>query len=242
MLEASRRAAALIAVSKALAGRMAELGMPADRIRVLRNGVDPHVFSPMPRIDARRRLGLDESGPWVLGVGNIVHEKGFDLLVRAVALLGGAKLLIVGEGPGRASLRNLALRIAPGRVEFRDSMPQAELRCVYSACDVIGLPSLREGWPNVLLEAMACGTPVVASPVGGVAEMIDAGAPSALASDRTPESWAQAIRVWIDDPPAQGRVREHALRFQWTEVIDEQCAVYEAAASARAAKAGPTCA
>src|SRR5699024_9689160 len=99
MLEAATSAAALIAVSSALACKMISLGMPAERIAVLRNGVDPDVFHAVPQAEARARLGLREGARYVLGVGNFVAEKGFDILVRAVAKLPDARLLLVGEGP-----------------------------------------------------------------------------------------------------------------------------------------------
>jgi glycosyltransferase involved in cell wall biosynthesis len=184
---------------------------------------------------------LDERGAWVLGVGNLVAAKGFDLLVRAVALLPRVRLLIVGEGPCRNDLRALAEAIAPGRVEFRDDMPQADLRFAYAACNVLGLPSLREGWPNVILEAMACGTPVIASPVGGVPEILGPDAPGLLIAERGPDAWASALRDLLEAPPAPETVRKYALQFGWDEVVDRQCALYEAVASQRARAYG-TCA
>ena len=234
MLLAANGAAALIAVSGALAARMTALGMPAARIHVLRNGVAPEVFSPVSRVEARRRLGLVEDGRWVLGVGNLVPEKGFELLIRAVSEVARTRLLIVGDGPLRNSLRSVADAIAPNRVEFRDNMPQAELRFAYSACDVLGLPSLREGWPNVVLEAMSCGTPVVAAPVGGVPEILQREAPALLVAERSAGAWASALSAMFDAALPQEKVRAYGLRFGWDEVVDAQCALYESIAQAHA--------
>src|SRR5215467_832599 len=224
---AAQSAKALISVSAALAAKMKDLGMPADRIHVLRNGVDTDLFCPFSRLDARKRLRLDEGGQWVLGVGNLVPEKGFDILINALGDLPRARLLLVGDGPLRNTLRSLAAATAPGRVEVRDNMAQSELRFAYAACDVLGLPSLREGWPNVVLEAIACGTPVVASAVGGIPEMLQSDAPAIVLSDRSAHAWASALRVFLENSLKPEAVRQYALRFGWDEVVGRQCALYE---------------
>ena len=236
MLAAARRAQALIAVSSALAQKMTALGMPADRMHVLRNGVDADVFTPVDRNEARRRIGLCGDGRWIAGVGNLVPEKGFDLLIRATAALADARLLIVGEGPERGALESLAHAVAPGRVEFRDNVSQAELRYVYAASDVLGLPSLREGWPNVLLEAIACGTPVAAASVGGVPEILRDGAPGRMVDERTPRAWRDALRIILDASMQPEAVRQYALAFGWDEVVARQAALYEQIVAARRPK------
>jgi glycosyltransferase involved in cell wall biosynthesis len=227
IVQAAERAQALIAVSEALARKMVALGMPAERICVLRNGVDARLFRPIARSDARRALGLDVRCAWLLGVGNLVPEKGFDLLIRSIALLPDARLLLVGEGPSARALGSLADAVAPGRVEFRRSMPQSDLRLVYAAADVLCLPSLREGWPNVLLESLACGTPVVAAAVGGVPEIVQSGVAGTIVAQRTPEAWAAAIRAQLLLPPSPDAVAAYATKFGWDEVITRQCALYE---------------
>jgi glycosyltransferase involved in cell wall biosynthesis len=235
MLDAARRASALIAVSGALADRMKDLGMPAARIHVLRNGVDLDVFAPVPRADARRRLGLAEEGPLVLAVGNLVPGKAFDLLVRAMADIADARLLLVGEGPLQIELEALARSLLPGRAALRPSMPQADLRDAYAAADVLAVTSLREGFPNVVIESMACGTPVVASPVGGVVEIVGEGAPGRLVYERSPAAWSSALRATLADPPPRDAVRRHAEAFSWDATIDAQCALYHRVAAERAA-------
>jgi glycosyltransferase involved in cell wall biosynthesis len=232
---AAQSAKALISVSAALASKMKDLGMPADRIHVLRNGVDTDLFCPFSRLDARRRLRLDEGGQWVLGVGNLVPEKGFDILINALEDLPRVRLLLVGDGPLRKTLRSLAAKTAPGRVEFRDNMAQSELRFAYAACDVLGLPSLREGWPNVVLEAIACGTPVVASAVGGIPEMLQSGEPAIVIGDRRTHAWASALRVFLETSLEPETVRQYALRFGWDEVVAQQCDLYEDVVAASAA-------
>jgi teichuronic acid biosynthesis glycosyltransferase TuaC len=227
MLEAAERAQALIAVSEALAEKMKLVGMPADRLVVLRNGVDTVLFGPFPRDQARQRLGLNVAGPLVLGVGNLVPEKGFELLVRAIGKLPEAHLLIVGEGPNDGRLRSVADTVAARRVTFRRSMPQEQLRFAYASADVLCLPSLREGWPNVLLESLACGTPVVAAGVGGVPEIVRSATVGAIVGERTPDAWADAIRSQLRTERATHALREYATRFGWDDIVVKQCTLYE---------------
>jgi glycosyltransferase involved in cell wall biosynthesis len=231
IVAAARRAEAVIAVSAALAARMAELGIDERRIHVLRNGVDTAVFALFPRADARRRLGFDERAPLVLAVGNLVPEKGFDLLLRTIARMPDVRLVIVGEGPLRASLQALAERMAPGRVTFRADVTQPELRFHYAAADVLALPSLREGWPNVVLEAIACGTPVVASAVGGIPEMLSPPAPGRVVAERSEDAWREALQNVLAGRYDVEDVRRHALAFGWDDVVERQCALYEAVAA-----------
>jgi glycosyltransferase involved in cell wall biosynthesis len=230
MLRAASSAAALIAVSQALKERMTRIGMAPDSIRVLRNGVDTTAFSPVDRIAARARLGLDPACPLVAIVGNLVAEKGIEIAVHAIARNAAWRLIVVGEGPERDALRGLSRRIAAGRVEFREPMAQAQLRYVYSAADVLALPSLREGWPNVVLESMACGTPVAAAAVGGVPEIIRDGAPGVIVRERSVEAWMESMRMLLQARLTPQRVRTYAARFGWNEVVSEQCALYEVAA------------
>jgi teichuronic acid biosynthesis glycosyltransferase TuaC len=236
MLQAAKSAQALIAVSAALAQKMTALGMPADRMHVLRNGVDTEQFALFPRSEARAKLGLREDGRLVLAVGNLVPEKGFDLVVHAVSALPDLRLLIVGEGPLRNNLRSLANSVAPGRVEFRGNMAQVELRYVYAAADVLALASLREGWPNVVLEAIACGTPVVAAAVGGVPEILRHDSPARLVVERSPEAWSNALRTMLDAALVPQRVRLYALQFGWDEIVAQQCALYENVVSTYSAR------
>ncbi len=231
MLAAAQRASALIAVSGALARAMTAMGMPAARLHVLRNGVDVDVFAPVPRQDARARLRITHTGPLVVAIGNLVPEKGFDLLIEAVARMPAARLLIVGQGPLAGKLRAQAESVVPGRAEWRADMPQADLRFAYSAADVLALPSLREGWPNVVLESIACGTPVVAAEVGGVPEIIGgARAPAKIVAARDAEVWAQALDAMIARQLPVQKVREYARQFGWDEIVERQCALYEDAA------------
>jgi teichuronic acid biosynthesis glycosyltransferase TuaC len=212
---AAAQAAGVVAVSGALRERLIELGVPGSRVEVLRNGVDLELFAPQDRAVARRELGLDVAGRLVLSVGWLIPRKGHDLAIRAVAAMPEVTLLIVGEGPEEAALKRLAEQLGSSeRVRFLGSMPQERLALVYSAADVLLLASSREGLPNVALEALACGTPVVATAVWGTPEVV---APQAgrLVRERTPEAIAGALRSVLADPPPRAAVRAYAERFAW---------------------------
>lgn len=240
ILATAQRAQALIAVSQALADAMIVLGMPAERIGVLRNGVDMDMFRPLARAGARERLALDVRGPLLIGVGNLVPEKGFDLLLRAAAAMPGVHVLLIGEGREEAVLTALAARLLPGRFTRRASMPQRELRYAYAAADALVLPSLREGWPNVLLEAIACGTPVVAAGVGGVAEIVVDPAAGRIVDGRDVGAWTAAIALVLAERTGPERVRACAQPFGWDDVIAAQCTLYERVrAQWRSARAAP---
>ncbi len=219
------RADALIAVSAALAERLVELGAPADRVRVLRNGVDTTLFQPLDRAAARARLGL--AGPALLSVGHLIERKGHDRVIAALTHLPGVSLLIAGEGPLRAALQAGAARLGLAhRVRFLGAVPHAELAAVYGAADALVLASSREGWANVLLEAMACGTPVVASPIPGNPEVVRARDAGVIAPDRTPAGIAAAVRDLLAAPPDRAATRRYAEGFGWEETSAGQCAVF----------------
>jgi teichuronic acid biosynthesis glycosyltransferase TuaC len=183
---------------------------------VLRNGVDLALFAPQDRAAARQELGLDAAGPVVLSVGWLAPPKGLDLVIRATAALPDMILIIVGEGPEKAALQRLARDLHLGeRVRFLGTMPQQQLPTVYNAADALVLASAREGFPNVVLEALACGTPVVATAVGGMPEIVRVPAAGRLVQERTPEAIAAALRDLLADPPARAAVRAHAERFGW---------------------------
>jgi glycosyltransferase involved in cell wall biosynthesis len=213
---AAARAAGVATVSLALRERLIDLGVPGSRVQVLRNGVDLKLFAPQDRAVARRELGLNADGPIVLSVGSLIPVKAVDLVVRAVSALAKATLVIVGDGPKRPALQRLARDLSlEQRVRFLGSMAPARLASAYNAADVLVLASVREGFPNVLLEALACGTPVVATAVGGMPEIVREPAAGRLVQERTPEAIAAALRAVLADPPARAAVRAYAERFAW---------------------------
>jgi glycosyltransferase involved in cell wall biosynthesis len=125
-------------------------------------------------------------------------------------------LVIVGNGPERAALGALAQELDLGdRVTFAPVMAQKDLRHFFGAADALVLASSREGWANVLLESMACGTPVVASKVGGTPEVVTAPEAGVMMAERTPEALAGAVRELFSSYPDRGATRRYAEGFSW---------------------------
>ncbi|MBW8066965.1 MAG: glycosyltransferase, partial [Ferrovum sp.] len=137
-------------------------------------------------------------------------------------------LLIIGSGPEQKALEHLVQeRGLSARVQFKTHMPQVELTRHYSAADALVLASSSEGWANVLLEAMACGTPVVSTAVGGSPELITEPCAGRLVQERTPEALSQAITDLFKAPPDRQDTREFARRFSWDETSEGQMALFQ---------------
>lgn len=223
---AARDAAGLITVSGALRERLVALGVPRERVQVLRNGVDLARFAPLDRDAIRARLGL--AGPVLLAVGNLVPEKNHALALAALGHLPGATLLVAGDGPLRGALEAQAARLGvAARVRMPGGVTQDALAGYYNAADALLLTSAREGMPNVVLEALACGTPVVATPVGGVPEVIATPEAGRLAKESTAEGVADAVRTLLADPPARADTRRYAERFGWEETTRGQIELFD---------------
>lgn len=219
ILRVAEQADSVIAVSEALRRSICDMGVDPEKTLVLRNGVDTTVFRPSERESTRIRLGAG-SEPLVVSVGNLVPEKGHDLIVAAIARLPTARLVILGDGPERRALEALAQRLGvSARVAFVANMSQRELASFYSAADILALGSTREGWPNVLLEAMACGTPVVATDVGGVREIIRNEVAGRIVSERAPDAMAAAIGELLESPRREPERISYAAAFEWESVV-----------------------
>lgn len=234
---AIREAAALIAVSGALKEALVALGAEAERVTVLRNGVDLSLFRPGDREAARRALGL--SRPTLLSVGNLVELKGHHRVIEALRRLPGFDLVIAGEGPERDRLEQLRRRLGLAeRVRLLGAVPHSALPAIYTAADALVLASSREGWPNVLLEAMACGAPAAASAVGGIPEVVQAPEAGELIRNNTPQGIAEAVASLFARLPARRAVRAYAEGFGWEETTNGQIAVFRRVLAQRAAVRG----
>lgn len=190
------RADRVVAVSRPLAERAIELGVAADRVDVVPNGVDREMFRPRDRAEARHALGLTlGDAPVVLYVGHLNEEKGaFDLL-RAWQLMAGqlqhARLVFVGDGAGSDACRALATELGV-QAHFAGAQPHDTIPLWLAAADLLCLPSWNEGMPNVVVEALACGRPVVATAVGGIPDVVDDRV-GALVPPRDPQALGEAL-------------------------------------------------
>lgn len=178
ILNVLRHADAVVTVSEHMAGTLSSDGIESDRLHVVRRGVDRALFSPGERLVARRGLGLPEDQPLLVAVGRLVPVKGFTHLIQACAHLKerghvfGCRIL--GDGPLKGELQQQIERLGLREVvELSGPQPQSRLAEWYRAANLTVLSSLSEGVPNVLLESLACGTPFVATNVGGIPEIAD---------------------------------------------------------------------
>ncbi len=223
IIEAARQAATVIAVSTPLKAILVSLGVEAAKIVVLRNGVDLEVFGVEDRLAARKRLNLPLEGRLLASVGNLVPEKGLALAIEVAAAIKGCRLVIVGEGPLRAELGALAARLGvTDRVVFLPAMAQADLRHLYSSADALLLTSTREGWPNVVLEALACGTPVIAADVGAVREILTDDKVGQILTSRDVSSWIEATSHVLSASVPREQIHQHAAQFDWAAVSQGQ--------------------
>ena len=225
ILRSAKHFSGLIAVSGALRAKLVSLGIEPDRITVLRNGVDGNVFHPT------RPFGDGEipvPSPLAVSVGNLVPLKGHDLAIAAVAQVPELALWIVGEGPERARLESLASGLGLGsRIRFLGVLPHERMPEVYSAADLLILASEREGWPNVILEAMACGARVIATHVSDVPEIVDGAAAGVWIRERTVAALVAAVRAVLGEPVPRELTRSHALRFGWEPTSCGQLALFK---------------
>ncbi|MFA4948199.1 MAG: glycosyltransferase family 4 protein [Candidatus Krumholzibacteriia bacterium] len=230
ILDTMRWAREVVSVSAALRKRLVAEGVDAGKIHVIYNGIDRGLFRPFDRGAARRELHLDESKRIVLYAGNFEPVKGIDILIEAFGKLDtAAELHIVGDGPERRRLAGLARALPPEKkVMFHGRIPHRLMGTWLNACDVFCLPSLAEGTPNVVLEALACRTPVVAADTGGVPEVVsagsgvlfrrgDAGALAGALTETLGRPWDRAriecpAGSWEDNARALGRLLERAAR------------------------------
>jgi teichuronic acid biosynthesis glycosyltransferase TuaC len=222
---AIRRAAHLIAVSQALKDAFVSLGAAPEAVTVLRNGVDLQAFHPGGRDEARRRLNL--SGPTLISVGHLIERKAHDLVLGAMPMLPHFALLIVGEGPERSALTKQIERLdLERRVRLVGPVPHERLQELYVAADALVLASSREGWPNVLLEAMACGTPAIASNVWGNPEVVAAPEAGRLMAERSATGIAEAVRQLFSCLPNRATTRRYAERHSWDDTSAGQVKVF----------------
>jgi glycosyltransferase involved in cell wall biosynthesis len=227
ILQAAHDAAASITVCAALKDAIVGLGATAEKITVLRNGVDLELFRPEDRAQARAAFGMQ--GEFALAsVGHLIERKGHHLVIEALPQLPDTVLHIAGAGEEETRLRQLADRLGvAGRVRFLGAMPQARLRTLYNAADALVLASSREGWANVLLEAMACGTPVVASNVWGTPEVVASPAAGVLMPTRDAAGIAQAVTALRAQLPQRADTRAYAEQFGWQPTTDGQIEIFQ---------------
>ncbi len=221
LLAAARRCRSVMVPSAALREQLIDAGLSAERVVVNYNGVDTSRFRPGDRGVARERLGVPADAAVLLYVGNLKRAKGcVDLVDAWVALapdFPALQLVVVGEGAERASMtERIEVAGLGARVRFTGSQSHAALADWFVAADLLSLPSHNEGVPNVVLEAMACGLPVVATRVGGIPEVLPDHA-GLLVPPHDPAALQAALRSALRSTWDRARIAAHAGSFSWED-------------------------
>jgi teichuronic acid biosynthesis glycosyltransferase TuaC len=207
-----------LAVCEALRQRMVDMGFNAEHSRVFRNGVDLELFRPLQRADLREKWNVN--GKLLICAGNLIELKGHHLVIESLENLPGYQLFIVGNGEWETKLRELAVRLGvDDRVRFVGEVKQEQLAELYNCADALVLASSREGWANVLLEAMACGTPVVATNIWGTPEVVRTTDAGVLCSERSVQGIVDGVRRLFDNYPDRKQTRAYAETFSWDETV-----------------------
>lgn len=207
-----------MAVCEALRQEMINLGATPKSVTTLRNGVDLQLFSyadEQKQHSLRKQLNLPKDQTILLSVGHLIERKGHYLAIESLRQLPDVLLLIAGNGPDKKQLKQLVEKEnLQSRVIFLGSLSQNELAAYYGAVNALVLASSREGWANVLLESMACGTPVVATSIWGTPEVVQSQAAGVLV-ERNPEAIAQGVNELLSTPPKRQDTRQYAEQFDW---------------------------
>lgn len=215
VLEAGKAATGLLAVAEGLADDMAALGMDRDKITIHRTGLNADLFRPYDRKMCRDQLGLPRGVPVLATVGALIPRKGQRFVIEALELLPEAHLVLAGIGDDEAMLRGLAKDLGVSdRVRFLGAVPHGELPIVLNAADVFVLPSASEGLANAWVEALACGTPVVTTPIPGAAELLtDPSWGRMVARDKL--AIAMAVDQILAEPPTPETVCAAVAAYSW---------------------------
>ncbi|TAD74283.1 MAG: glycosyltransferase family 4 protein [Sphingomonadales bacterium] len=221
MLDAARVATGLLAVSRDLAEQMAAMGMEAEKITVHYTGLDRDRFRPFDHPQLRRQLSeelgfpMPDNAPLLACVGALIERKGQGIAIAALRDIPGARLVLVGKGEDETRLRALAVSEGMAdRVFFAGSIDHDLMPLILSAADVMVLPTISEGLANAWVEALACGTPVVTTDVGGARELITGDTAGRLV-ERNAGAVAAAINAILAKPPAREAVAALTENFSW---------------------------
>ncbi|MDR1727496.1 MAG: glycosyltransferase family 4 protein [Acidobacteriota bacterium] len=227
VIYALRRCDRFFGVSQALVDGAVKLGAPKEKGHRSANGVDSRRFFPSDRRNTCAELGLPPEFRYMLSVSHIVKRKGIDVLIKALGILrkqghDDLHYLIVGaggeEGDYTGVLKKLAADLGVSDcIHWVGAAANTELHRYYSAADVSCLASEKEGWPNVILESLASGTPVVAHATWGVPEIIPTENLGLLVAERTPEAFAMAIQRGLAKNWDRAALVEYAREHSWDD-------------------------
>ena len=224
---------AIIRVRKSDIPEIAKLGVNADKIFYIPNGADAKIFKPMDQAFCRKKLGIPLDKKVVLYVGNMYSKvKGHEYLIRAIGRIVRKRkdiiCIIVGDGPLRKDLENQIKKLNLGDyVKLAGAKPHDEIPLWMNAADLFVLPSLSEGNPTVMFEALACGKPFVGTRVGGVPEIITSEDYGLLCEPANPDDLAEKILIALEKEWDREKIRKYAEQFTWDNIAKKVVEVYK---------------
>jgi teichuronic acid biosynthesis glycosyltransferase TuaC len=227
-----KKADEIIPVCNQLGTAIENLGIPSDKIKCIPFGVDTNKFKPLDKNFCRKKLSINLNCKVILFVGNLVDVKGIDYLLDAMKILeneGVENLVlnILGTGPLETKYRDKIKKFKSCKIFLQGGIPNHEVLFWMNASDLFCLPSLSEGYPNVLMEALACGLPVVASRVGGIPEIIDSPDLGVLVAPMKPDKIAQAIKSVLGRKWDSKTLIEKAINNNWDKATEKILKEYE---------------
>lgn len=230
-----QKADRIISVSRWSAVDIQEYGIPAGKIAVIHNGIDTKEFRPRKGRTFRNSHGI--RGPMLLFVGRVIRQKGLDFMLSAMPAVlkrhPGTKLVVIGRGNRLAHIKRMtALMGLKNQVVFPGFVGEGELKSALAECDVFVLPSLWEVLPVSILEAMACGRPVVCTDAGGNSELVETNYNGIVVPKRRPAALASAINHLLDNPKMAGAMgasgRHKAIaEFSWKTIAAKTIELYK---------------
>jgi teichuronic acid biosynthesis glycosyltransferase TuaC len=216
-----RLADRVLSVSEALKKDVVALGVDPDHVTVVHNGIEPDRFTSVDRESARRQLSLPADGALAVCVSRLSGEKGIDVLIDSIAYVKTPNfmLVLVGDGPQRAMLEERARSLGvAGRVLFAGDRPHDEVPLWVSAANLSVLGSRKEGYPNAVVESLACGRPVVATDVGGVREILTSERLGLLVAPEDAEAFGAAVEDALGRPWDTAAIEAVGKSRDWAAV------------------------
>lgn len=218
--DALKNSQLVIAVSSALKDKVLSLGVSQDKVKVILNGINSNLFKPCDQEEIKNKLNLSKEKKYILFIGNLYAIKGVEFLIESFKNISfnnkNIELLIIGDGDLKEQLiRKVNYLEIRDKVSFLGRKPHNELPDWINCCDVFCLPSIHEGCPNVVLESLACGKPVVASNVGGIPELITSDEYGFLVASGNCKELTAAIQIALEKKWNPELLRKKVADFTW---------------------------
>lgn len=231
ILDAVNKSSAIITVSSDLKNILLQEGIPDNKITVIKNGVDTDIFFPRKKYECLEILSLPADKKIILFVGRLDKIKGVIYLIDAVDKIirqrDDLMLIVIGEGPLRSSYINTVMeRNLQNNVKFIGGKAHHEIAIWMGACDIFCLPSIKEGCPNVVLEALASGRPVVASKVGGIPEIVNE-KNGVLVEPENSQNLSKALIFALENQWSIDKICQSVAHLSWDKAAESYCKVFE---------------